>query len=48
MRPTSHNLQRRTRQFTQGSSRIASFGSVWCQSYNTFKFMGWAHVVCWQ
>jgi len=40
VRPTSHNLQHRTKQFLQGSSRIASIGSVWFQFYNTF--MGWA------
>jgi len=48
LRPASHNLQRRTnKQFTpmsQGSSRIASIGSVWFQFYNTF--MGWANVIC--
>jgi len=50
VKPTSHHLQSRTKQFTpivttsQGSSIIASIGSDWFQFHNTF--MGWAGVIC--
>jgi len=49
VRPTSHNLRRRTKQklYVNDSHNVVAelypIGSVWFQFYNTF--MGWARVI---